>query len=128
MIPSPEPARTEELAPAFRLLFSHLDAEERDLRVGNTLLLVQRGELKPDGIFVLRGNDGIHGTIVCLPMVGATALIWPPRCVDDEHTRENEDQLVHRAKAWLKRQGVKLAQSLLSVAENHLGKQTIVPW
>src|SRR5205807_8744167 len=96
MIPAPEPARTEELAAAFRLVFGHLDPDERDKRVGNALLLVQRGELKPEGVFVLRGERGVHGALVCLPQVGATALVWPPRCVEDESARENEDRLSRR--------------------------------
>ncbi len=121
MLPGPEPARTEELAPAFRLLFGHLEPTERDKRVGNVLLLVQHGELNPEGVFVLRGENGIHGTLVCVPQVGATALIWPPRCVEDEHTHENEDRLVRRATDWLRGQGVKLAQTLLAVEENDLG-------
>jgi ribosomal protein S18 acetylase RimI-like enzyme len=121
MFPLPEPARTEEFGPAFRLLFSHLPPDERDKRVSNTLLLLQRGELNPEGVFVLRGKDGVHGALVCLPMVGATALIWPPRCVEDSFTIDNEDRLVRKATQWLQGQGVKLAQSLLSVEENELG-------
>src|SRR5258708_10544909 len=121
MFPAPEPARTEEFGPAFRLLFSHLPPDERDKRVSNTLLLLQRGELNPEGVFVLRGAEGVQGALVCLPMVGATALIWPPRCVEDAFTRDNEDRLVRRATEWLQGQGVKLAQSLLSVEENELG-------
>jgi ribosomal protein S18 acetylase RimI-like enzyme len=84
-------------------------------------LLVQRGELKPEGVFVLRDDRGVHGALVCLAQVGATALVWPPRCVEDESARENEDRLVRRATDWLKTQAVKLAQSLLSVEEQHLG-------
>jgi ribosomal protein S18 acetylase RimI-like enzyme len=117
----PEPARTEELAPALRLLFEHLPAEERDKRVRNALLLLHRGELNPHGVFVLRGKDGIHGTLVCLPLVGATALVWPPRCVADDSAQENEDALIRHATFWLQRQGVKLAQALLSVEEAALG-------
>jgi ribosomal protein S18 acetylase RimI-like enzyme len=121
MFPSPEPARTDELAPALRLLFGHLDAEERDKRVGNALLLLERGELNREGVFVLRGDQGVRGALVCLPMVGATALIWPPCCVEDAHARESEDRLVRHAHAWLHGQGVKLVQALLAVEENHLG-------
>jgi ribosomal protein S18 acetylase RimI-like enzyme len=121
MMRSPEPARTEELAPALRLLFNHLDAGEREKRVSNTLLLVQRGEFNPDGVFVLRDHGGVIGTLLCLPLVGATALVWPPRCVEGENTRANEDCLLRRGGEYLKGQGVKVAQALLAVEENHLG-------
>jgi ribosomal protein S18 acetylase RimI-like enzyme len=121
MFLQPEPARTEELAPAFRLLFSHLPHDECDKRLSNALLLLERGELIADGVFVLRGPKGIRGSILCLPIVGATALVWPPHCVADESTSSNEDRLVRRATDWLKAQGVKVAQALLSVEENGLG-------
>src|SRR5258708_39426387 len=121
MFPAPEPARTASFGPAFRRLVSRLPPDERGKRVSNPLLLLQRGELNPEGVFVLRGAEGVQGALVCLPMVGATALIWPPRCVEDAFTRDNEDRLVRRATEWLQGQGVKLAQSLLSVEENELG-------
>ncbi len=121
MYPPPAPARTEELAPALQILFGHLEPEERDKRVGNALLLLQHGELNPAGVFVVRGEQGVAGTLVCLPLVGATALIWPPRCVADACTHDNEDRLVLRATEWLQSQGVKLAQALLAVEENDLG-------
>ncbi len=93
MLLGPEPARTEELAPAFRLLFGHLEPAERDKRVGNVLLLVQHGELNPEGVFVLRNENGIHGTLVCVPQVGATC---PPqssgrRCIGGRAATNEDD-------------------------------------
>jgi ribosomal protein S18 acetylase RimI-like enzyme len=121
MFPAPAPARTEELAPALRLLFSHLPPDERDKRVSNALLLLERGELKPEGVIIIRGARAIEAAIVCLPIVGATALVWPPRCVENERSADNENRLVRRAAEYLKSQGVKVAQALLSVEENALG-------
>src|SRR5579862_2540848 len=118
---SPQSARTEELAPAFRLLFSHLAADERDKRVSNALILTQRGELNPDGVLVLRGDGGLVGALVCLPLVGATALLWPPCCVEDQFAHANEDQLLRHGLAWLRSQSVKIVQALLSVEENERG-------
>ena len=68
---APQPARTEELAPALRLVFQGLPDGERDGRVANALHLLERGELDPQGFFVLRGRDGPLAAIVCVPVPGA---------------------------------------------------------
>ena len=49
-----EPARPEELGPAFRLIFQRVAADEREIRVANALRLVQEHELDPAGVFVVR--------------------------------------------------------------------------
>jgi ribosomal protein S18 acetylase RimI-like enzyme len=114
-----ETATTADWAPAFRLLFQHLSPEERENRCANALHLLQRGELDPQGIFVLRGPTGLRGAMVCLPVPGKSALVWPPG-VRDERPTEVEDTLVRHAVAWLRQRGVKLAQTLLSPQEAHL--------
>jgi GNAT superfamily N-acetyltransferase len=124
-VPTPEPARSDEFAAAFRLLFGHLESAEADKRLSNALLLLNRGELNPDGIFVLRGDGDadktICGVFVCLPLVGATGLVWPPRCMQDAQTLHNEDLLVRQGTNWLRCQGVKVAQALLAAEESELG-------
>jgi ribosomal protein S18 acetylase RimI-like enzyme len=116
----PQPARTEELAPALRLVFQGLPPGERDGRVANALHLLERGELQPEGFFVLRGRDGPRAAIVCVPVPGASALVWPPASVADERRKEREDLLVRHARRWLQGRGVKLAQALLAPEEAHL--------
>jgi ribosomal protein S18 acetylase RimI-like enzyme len=118
---TPEPAHTAELADAFRLLFNRLPPEDADTRVANALRLVQTGELDPRGIFVLRGDAGLLGALVCLPVPGASALVWPPSCVDDARALEREDILLRRALAYLRQSNVKLAQALLAPIEGPLG-------
>ncbi len=59
----PEPARTEDWAAAFRLIFHYLPVEERERRCANALYLLQRGELDPQGIFVLRGSCDLRGAL-----------------------------------------------------------------
>jgi ribosomal protein S18 acetylase RimI-like enzyme len=117
---TPEPARTEELGAAFRLLFQHLPPREQDRRVANALHLVQRGELDRAGILVLRGPDGLLGAFVCLPIPGASALAWPPAVVAGEHRLDREDRLLQHARAWLRSRGVKIAQALLAPDEVQL--------
>lgn len=119
---APQPARTEELAAAFRLIFKDVGAAEQETRVANALHLVQRGELNPEGIHVLRGPNGLLGALVCLPVPGASALVWPPGAVDDDERPRREDALVRYAVAWLRGRGVKLAQSLLMPEEVFLAQ------
>jgi ribosomal protein S18 acetylase RimI-like enzyme len=120
--PTPEAACTEELAPAFRLLFRHLPARESDTRVRNALDLVSRGELDPQGVFVLRGADGLSGAVLALLVPGASGLLWPPAVLGERDRRRREDALVQHACAWLHGRGARVAQALLTPDEEHLGE------
>ncbi len=111
--PTIEPARPEERPAAFRLLFRHLAREEQDQRVGNALHLLRQGELEPEGILVARGAAGLVGALVCLPVPGASGLVWPPQA----RRREVEDRLLAHAVVWLRRRGAKLGQALLGQDE-----------
>lgn len=116
----PEPARTEDWGAAFRLIFHYLPAGERENRCANALRLLQRGELDPQGLFIVRGPAGLCGALLCLPVPGGSALVWPPGVMG--HWRaEIEDALLRYACAWLRQRGVKLAQTLLAPEEMFLG-------
>jgi ribosomal protein S18 acetylase RimI-like enzyme len=116
--PSPvEPARPEEQADALRLLFRDLPHEEAERRVSSALRLLQSGELEPDGLLVERGPDGLTGVLVCLPVPGASALFWPPRCVADGGQTGREDRLLDGGLRWVRGRGAKLAQALLTLDE-----------
>ena len=115
--PTPEPVRREELSSAFRLLLQHADPAEREARAVNALRLVRSGELDPHGLFVLRGRSGLLGAVFCLPMPGASALVWPPQCVLSPRRDAMEDDLLRRAADWLRGRGVKVAQVLLTADE-----------
>jgi ribosomal protein S18 acetylase RimI-like enzyme len=110
---APEPVLTDELSDAFRLHFHGLPAAERDQRVARALALVHQGALDPAGILVERGPSGLFGVLVCQPVAGAGALIWPPRAVADTQQRQREDRLVQQAVSWLRQRGSKVAQALL---------------
>lgn len=116
----PQPALDEDWAPAFRLIFRHLAAREREQRCANALHLLQRGALSPQGIFVVRGPEGVRGALVCLPVAGASALVWPPGVAEGQRQRQIEDALLQHAIGWLRRRGVKLAQTLLGPGEAFL--------
>ncbi len=115
----PELARIEDWAPAFRLIFHYLPIEERERRCANALHLLERGELDPQGIFILRGPSDLRGALVCLPVPGHSALVWPPGAVEERRLAV-EDALLRHAGAWLRQRGVKLAQTLLAPDETFL--------
>ena len=56
--------------------------------------------------------------MVCLPVPGASGLVWPP--VSAAGGQGVEDALAGHAVAWLRRSGAKLAQALLGPEEAHL--------
>lgn len=117
MQPQPAPARPEEIPDVFRLLFQDLPLGEREERVARAVHYVRRGELDPEGLLVERGPEGLLGAVVCLPVAGAGALIWPPRSLPDDGPTAREDRLVRQAVRWLRGKGAKLAQALLPPAE-----------
>jgi ribosomal protein S18 acetylase RimI-like enzyme len=113
-----EPARSDELAEAFGLIFRH-PAETRERRVANALHLVRTGELDPAGVLVARASDGLRGAVICLPVPGASGLVWPPQVSINPPTAI-EDELLHHAAVWLRQRGARLGQALLTPAEAHL--------
>ncbi len=115
----PETARIEEWASALRLIFQHCTPEDCERRCANALHLLQRGELDSRNLFVLRGAEGLQGALVCLPVPGASALVWPPGAVK-EGREEIEDCLLRHALSSLRDRGAKLAQTLLAPEETSL--------
>ncbi len=115
-----EPARREEMAAAFRLLFQHLGENDRETRVANALKMLRDKELNPAGMLVARAEKELRGALFYQPVAGASGLIWPPQ-TQPERTAEVEDQLVSSACRRLAEQGAKLVQSLLSPEEFSLG-------
>lgn len=113
-------ARTDELAPALRFFFRHLDDGERDARLANALRLIQFGELDPGGVVVATDRTGLIGALVCTPVAGAGALFWPPQSVGGSRAPEVEDALVRHAVAWLRGRGAKVGQALLARDEAYL--------
>jgi ribosomal protein S18 acetylase RimI-like enzyme len=113
MASDPEPARPEEWPDAFRLVFRHVAGNEQQRCVSNALMLLERAELTSEGIFVLRELGRVVGALACLPLPGATALVWPPGCTDGPDQAAHEDRLLGHAAQWLRSRGAKLAQALV---------------
>jgi len=115
--PSIEPARPDERLAAFRLAFQHLPEEQRELRVATALDLVRKQGLDPAGILVARNERALVGVMLCLPLPGASGLVWPPQVVAGPGSITIEDQLVQHGMAWLRQNRAKLAQALLVSSE-----------
>jgi ribosomal protein S18 acetylase RimI-like enzyme len=114
-------ARPEELEAAFRLVFRHVQPDERASRVARALELVRLGEFDPAGVLVLRDGRGLAGAFVCHRVAGGSGLVWPPQAESGRDRTEVEDQLVRSGVAWLRSGGAKLAQALLALGEARLG-------
>ena len=110
---SPRQAQPSDWSEAFALLFQQVEAEQQPLRIANAIQLIERGELNPEGTFVLPEEGRLSGVLLCLIVPGSTALVWPPQVFQDEHRHQREDLLLRHALAWLRGRGVKLAQTLL---------------
>ena len=123
---TPCPARTEEREEAFALLFRHCPAEERRLRVARALGLIEKGELDPEGIVVLRrgtrdsGSGGLLGAAVGAIVPGGSGLVWPPQAADGPRRSLHEDVLTRHVVGWLRQRGARLAQCLLAPEETSL--------
>jgi RimJ/RimL family protein N-acetyltransferase len=109
------PAAPGELVEAFRLLFRRHPPEAALGRVSNALAAVERGNLDPAGVLVARGAAGLDGVLVCLPLRGASGLVWPPEAEDEAL----EDRLIRHALDLLRGRGAKIVQSLLIPHEAH---------
>lgn len=112
------PARSDELAAAFDLVFQRLPNDERRNRAAVALRLIQAGDLLADGVLAARNESRLVGALVCLPLPGASALFWPAQSAPNDPAVE--DALTDAARAWLRGRGVKLAQALLAPEETAL--------
>jgi ribosomal protein S18 acetylase RimI-like enzyme len=110
-------ARRDELAAAFRLIFRQISANERELRVGNALDLVNQGLLDPAGVKVARTKSGIVGAVICTTVPGAGGIVWPAQTAEGAERILVEDLLMQEARRWLRGRGAKLAQALLAPHE-----------
>src|SRR5260370_26912484 len=114
-------ARSEELPAAFRLLFQTAVDDDRERRLANALRMIGEGELEREGVLVARDWSGLVGAMVCLPVPGASGLVWPPQVMPGMEPKFVEDKLLSRASSWLRERGARLGQSLLTAEETPLG-------
>lgn len=116
--PTVGPARPDEREAALDLLFRDLPPADRVRQVAAAAELFRTGDFPADGLLVARGPNGPVGVLVCVPLPGAGASVWPPRAAPGHSVQE--DALVRHAVGWLRERGVKLAQALLTPEESLL--------
>jgi ribosomal protein S18 acetylase RimI-like enzyme len=58
--------------------------------------------------------------MICLPIPGASGLVWPPETKKLAGAVRVEDDLVRHSSGWLRAQGSRLGQALLVADEIHL--------
>jgi len=100
--------RTSELGDAFGLLYGPSTADLPG-HLDHAFRLIARGELNPDDVLVARIDGVVVGAVLCQPLPGAIAVIWPPRTVDDDPA--TEDALVSAALRHVV--GAKVVQAFL---------------
>ena len=116
-----EPAHPKEWVEALRLAFQHLPSQYQQARVTTALELVRTKEIDPAGVLVARAGGRLLGSLICMTIPGASALLWPPQVERDaEDHIVIEDRLVQHAVAWLRRRGAKLGQTMLVPEEAFL--------
>ncbi len=108
------PAAPEELQDVLTLLFQRLPEEERQDRLARAMSMVARGELTAGQILLARSDQGPPcGAMICQPLAGACALLWPPQVPVGPQCRAIEDQLVQNCLHRLRQGGTKLVQAIL---------------
>jgi ribosomal protein S18 acetylase RimI-like enzyme len=112
--PEPRPARVEERAAALRLLFRQHPPSEANRLIANALWLIDKGEVDADGLQVFCDPSGLLASLLCLPLPGASGLVWVPRSAPGKAAPERDDLLLAHGLDWLRGKGVKLAQALLA--------------
>jgi mycothiol synthase len=93
-----------------RLLLEQYAAAEREARMEGLLDQMQRGELDPAGLLV---TEDLRGAVLATPLAGAGGLVWPPVCP----CLAEAQALVEAAVAWLRTQGTRIVQALVSLPE-----------
>jgi ribosomal protein S18 acetylase RimI-like enzyme len=108
------PATVHERGAALRLLLAHRPTAEREARVFGLLDLIRARALDPAGLLVVTDfQKAIRGAILATPVAGAGGMIWPPAC----QTLAEARALVEAALAWLRTQGTRIVQAMVSLPE-----------
>lgn len=113
----PTPAEPFEQSSALRLLFQHCPQSEQFRRAVNARALLQAGELKPEGLLVVRSESEISGVILYLCRPGSLALVWPTQICPLRGNEEHHQVLIDEALSQLRSLDVKIAQVLLESHE-----------
>ena len=76
------PARPADIADALALLYGHRPASLAE-NIAHAFHLIARGDLDPAHLLVARVGDELRGAVFGQRLLGAAAVVWPPRARDD---------------------------------------------
>lgn len=97
---------------ALELFYSGLARAARDHQVLTSLDLLYGGEIRAEGLLVVREGRRIGGVLLAVPLEGAAGLLLPPR-VRGEADLERENLLVRAGLDFLRSRGAKVVHSIL---------------
>ncbi len=115
------PALNHEWLAAFGFIFQATSESERPSRIAHGIDMVRRGELHTEGIWIALEAGKVTGALICLPVAGASALVWPPQTERQNHSSAIEDALLQAVGRWLRNKQVRIGQCLLTEQERSLG-------
>jgi mycothiol synthase len=122
MLPAVGPADPSDWEAVAQLLHRHLPADHGAARTANAVRLFQNGEVERDGILIARLQDRLCAALVCVPLPGAGALVWPLQALPGPGKIAAEDRLLEYGLDWLRGRQVKIAQALLAPEELSLAR------
>jgi len=106
------PASPERWAEVLWLVFRHLSADDRLVRVDALLDAARSGRLSLDGLLEARRGDRLVGGVFSEIQVGRAAVVWPPRLAPGEPAATAE-QLLASLCELLARERICVAHTLL---------------
>jgi ribosomal protein S18 acetylase RimI-like enzyme len=116
-LPQIGPATSHELRAALRLALRTGLPEHEIARTEHALRLIESGQFNAAGVMVAREQGRMVGALLCQPLAGASALVWPVQSMSPVRADEIENRLIEAARTWLKSQGAKMVQCLLAESE-----------
>jgi mycothiol synthase len=106
-------AQPPEWRQALALALAHVPDADRETRVANAIILLNTGELDPDGVLVAVADHRLVGAQVSVRLRGASGLVWAPSVTEAPDGAAIADALLQAALAWLRGKGARFVQALL---------------
>lgn len=111
---------------AFRLLFPELTPSGVRDKLRRADEMIRSGELDPDAVWLATDGTGPAAATIAAPVPGGGAVVWPPRArVSLADPATILDELLSAALVWLRSRGTRLAQAMLSPAEEPLAESLL---
>lgn len=117
-----EPCEPAQRAEALQLVYSRLDAPERERQVAHVLALAATHTNSLAGLFVARAADRLCGAILVDLQPGRVAYLYPPGATGSVPRAEVCAELLRTAIAYCEANRVRIVQSLLETDSSALAE------